>query len=57
MTQAQAQLQTQIDKGRTFSQYNLGPFDNMLRWDDNLEVVNSKTAIALGITWTIKYTI
>ena len=55
LTVSQLELKSQLDKGRTFSQYNLGAFDNMLRWDDNKEVINSKTAIALGLTWEVKF--
>lgn len=55
LTTAQLRLKKELDNGRTFSQYNLGMFDNMLRFDDNGEVINCKVAIALGLKWEIKY--
>jgi len=55
LSPAQSSLKNELEKGRTFSQYNLGDFNNMLRWDDTKETINVKVAIALNLTWTIKY--
>lgn len=61
LSPSQKKVKDLLDKGETFSQYptDATGLNSMLRWDNNLEVINSKTIVALqdkGLvtTWEIK---
>lgn len=62
LSPSQQEVKDLLDKGKTFSQYPTGDnygYNSMLRWDHNLEVINSKTIVAMqrkGLVgdWEIK---